>query len=71
MANAAKQIPTINIFPQNNDVIGLPKLDISTYNRFTTRLNELKVPNEFVYMAGANHYFSEPNNWQEVLAKLL
>lgn len=67
VANADRKIPTLNVLPQNNDIQGLPKQDMATYNAFTTRLNELKVPNQFYFVTGANHYFSQPGKWQEVL----
>jgi acetyl esterase/lipase len=70
-ANTTKLVPTLNIFPQNNDVAGLPKLDLQTYNRFTTRLNELKVSNEFFFMAGSDHGFSRPGDWQQVVDKTI
>lgn len=66
-ANANKKISTLNIFPQNNTVMGLPNQDLSTYDRFTARLDELKVPNEFLYVDGADHNFSQTGKWQLVL----
>jgi acetyl esterase/lipase len=66
-ANETKRIPTLNIFPQNNDVDGLPNQDLTTYAGFTNRLNELKVPNQFLFVAGADHVFSKPADWEKVL----
>jgi acetyl esterase/lipase len=71
VVNDVKKVPTLNIFPQNNFVDGLPLQDRVTYNKFTARLNELKVPNEFFYVAGADHSFSKQGNWQLVLEKSL
>ncbi|MFI5452069.1 alpha/beta hydrolase [Pedobacter sp. UC225_61] len=66
-ATENKRISTINIFPQNNEVMGLPNQDLATFDRFTTRLDELKVPNEFLYVSGADHNFSQTGKWQLVL----
>ncbi|RZL36006.1 MAG: alpha/beta hydrolase [Pedobacter sp.] len=67
VANADRKIPTLNVLPENNDLQGLPKQDITTYSAFRARLNELKVPNQFFYVVGANHFFSQTGKWQEVL----
>lgn len=67
VANADRKIPTLNVLPENNDLQGLPKQDITTYNTFRARLNELKVPNQFFYVVGANHFFSQTGKWQQVL----
>ncbi|TKC04758.1 alpha/beta hydrolase [Pedobacter polaris] len=69
VANTTQKIPTLNVFPQNNNVQGLPRQDIVTYHTFTAKLNELKVPNEFYFVEGSDHYFSQNGKWQLVLAK--
>lgn len=46
-ANADRKIPTLNVLPENKDLQGLPKQDITTYNAFRARLNKLNVPNLF------------------------
>ncbi|RZJ78529.1 MAG: alpha/beta hydrolase [Flavobacterium sp.] len=71
VANARKKIPTINVFPQNNDVAGLPKQDIRTFSAFTEKLNTFEIPNEFVYVAGADHVFSKREDWILILEKSL
>jgi acetyl esterase/lipase len=71
VANANKLIPTINIFPENNISIGLPKQDISVFNAFTVKLNSLKIPNEFVFVAGADHTLAGTGQWQSVLEKTI
>lgn len=71
VANDQKRIPTFTVVPETNEVLGFPKLDISTYNRFTTRLTALKIPNEFYYVPGADHYFSRQGDWYEVLDQTL
>ena len=68
-ANANKKIPTLNVFPENNEVDGLPKQDLTTYNNFTTQLKQLKVPNQFVFVPRADHIFSDPRDWELVLLK--
>lgn len=67
LANENRQIPTLTIFPENNNVMGLPAMDYSTCQNFITRLNELKVPNQFIFMPGANHYFDRNGDWVTVL----
>jgi len=58
VANDTQKIPTLNIFPELNDVGGLPKQGRATFNAFTTKLNSLSVPNKFVQIAGADHEFT-------------
>ncbi len=70
-ANTTKKVPALNIFPQDNNVDGLPLQDRATYDKFTARLDELKVPNEFFYVAGADHAFSKPGNMSVVLEKTI
>ncbi len=65
--NANRLIPTINIFPQNNISIGFPKQDISVFNSFTAKLNDLKIKNQFVTIVGADHFLSRPEDWQFAL----
>lgn len=69
VANDKRPVPTLNVFPQNNDVAGLPKQDLTTFRNFTDKLNNLKIPNEFVFVAGANHVFSKADDWQLILDK--
>ncbi|MGF1923486.1 MAG: alpha/beta hydrolase family protein, partial [Bacteroidia bacterium] len=57
-ANAARKIPTLTVFPELNDVNGLPKQNRPTFDAFTTKLNSLGVPNKFVQIAGADHEFT-------------
>ncbi|MEE1947204.1 alpha/beta hydrolase [Pedobacter sp. KR3-3] len=68
-ANASRKIPTLNVFPENNDIDGLPKQDFNTYSAFGAQLNLLKVPNELMFVAGANHTFSQAGKWVLVLDK--
>lgn len=69
VANATRKIPTLNVFPEHNDVAGLPKQDYNTYLTFAAKLNELKVPTELMFVAGANHEFSQDGKWLMVLDK--
>lgn len=59
VANASQKIPTLTIFPELNDVNGLPKQNRTTFDAFTAKLNSLGVPNKFVQVAGADHEFSK------------
>jgi len=69
VANEKKRVPTLNVFPQNNYVDGLPLQGRATYDQFTLRLNTLKVPNEFYYVQGADHAFSKSIHMQDALDK--
>lgn len=57
--------PTLNIRPENNAVFGV---DVSKplYISFTRVLNDNKVPNKYVEIAGADHGFGQPGNWDRV-----
>lgn len=70
-ANSAQKIPTLNIFPQNNVVEGLPKQDKPTFDAFTNKLNQLAVPNKFVQIPGADHSFTTAGSIQLVFVELL
>jgi acetyl esterase/lipase len=67
VANASQKIPTLTVFPENNDVMGLPKQGRPTFDAFTSKLNSLGIPNKFVQVAGADHEFSKPGNFTIVL----
>jgi acetyl esterase/lipase len=71
VANANKKVPTLSIFPEHNDVNGLPKQGITTFEAFTAKLNSLGVPNKFVQIAGADHEFSKPGNISAVLKETI
>ncbi len=73
VANANQKIPTLTIFPQNNVVLGFPKQDRATFDRFTAKLNEVEVgvPNKFVQIPGADHSFSSAVSLQLVFIELL
>ena len=62
VANASQKIPTLTVFPELNDVNGLPKQNRATFDAFTAKLNSLAVPNKFVQVAGADHEFSKIGN---------
>lgn len=57
VVHANKPVPIINIFPEFNFVLDLPRQDRATYDRFTNRLNDLGIPNHFVQINGADHGF--------------
>jgi acetyl esterase/lipase len=71
VANANQKIPTLSIFPEFNDVNGLPKQGKATFDAFTAKLNSLGVPNKFVQIAGADHEFSKPGNVSAVLKETI
>lgn len=71
VANATQKIPTLTIFPELNDVNGLPKQTRATFDAFTTKLTSLGVPNKFVQIAGADHEFSKPGNIEAVLKETI
>lgn len=69
VANKDKRIATLNVFPEYNNVEGLPKQDVFTYHKFSESLNRLKVPNEFLLVPGADHDISKETDWIIVLEK--
>ena len=71
VANSNQKIPTLTIFPENNVVGDLPKQGRATFDAFTTKLNQLSVPNKFVQIAGADHNFTKTGNIQLVFVELL
>ncbi len=71
VANASKKIPTLTVFPELNDVNGLPKQNRAAFDAFTTKLNSLGVPNKFVQVAGADHEFSKMGNSDIVLKETI
>ena len=60
-----RQIPTLNIKPEHNEVGG-PDVSGPEFDNFTSVLNSKNIPNKFVLMAGADHGFSHPGEWQKV-----
>ena len=71
VANASQKIPTLTVFPELNDVNGLPKQNRATFDAFTVKLNSLGVPNKFVQVAGADHEFSKMGNVEVVLKETI
>lgn len=71
VANASQKIPTLTVFPELNDVNGLPKQNRAAFDAFTTKLNSLAVPNKFVQVAGADHEFSKIGNIDIVLKETI
>lgn len=67
VANASQKIPTLTVFPELNDVNGLPKQNRATFDAFTSKLTSLGVPNKFVQIAGADHEFTKAGNVDIVL----
>ncbi|MGV3547719.1 MAG: alpha/beta hydrolase [Pedobacter sp.] len=71
VANTNQKVPTLNVFPQNNVVAGLPKQDRATFDAFTAKLNQVAVPNKFVQIPGADHSFTTVGSIQLVFVELL
>ncbi|MES2651903.1 MAG: alpha/beta hydrolase [Bacteroidota bacterium] len=71
VANSDKKIPTLTVFPELNDVNGLPKQNRATFDAFTAKLNSFGVPNKFVQVAGADHEFSKVGNVDIVLKETI
>ena len=68
VASASGGVPTINIRPENNVVIG-PDYSKAEYQKFTELLNTKSVPNKSVEVAGADHGFSKAGNWNLVISE--
>lgn len=71
VANTNQKVPTLNVFPEFNEVNGSPKQNRKTFDAFTTKLNSLGIPNKFVEVAGANHEFSKIGNFDIVLKETI
>lgn len=71
VANSNQKIPTLTIFPEFNEVYGLPKQNRTTFDAFTAKLNSLGVPNKFVQIAGADHEFTKVGNIDAVLKETI
>lgn len=67
IAYSGSAIPTLNIRPEFNSVFGEPDVSQLSYQAFTNTLNAKAVPNKWVEVAGANHVFSQPGNWDRVI----
>lgn len=67
LAFQGKAIATINIRPESNEVFELPDGSSVEYQRFTDILQSKSVPNKWVEVAGADHGFSKPGNWDLVI----
>lgn len=67
LAFQGRAIATINIRPESNDVFEIPDGSRDEYQRFTDVLQSKSVPNKWVEIAGADHGFSKPGNWDLVL----
>lgn len=59
-------ISTINIRPQFNDT-GMGDGSYALYEAFTNTLKSKGVPNKWVEVAGADHGFGQPGNWDLVI----
>ncbi|HTM99635.1 MAG TPA: alpha/beta hydrolase [Pedobacter sp.] len=71
VANASLKVPTLTVFPENNEVGDLPKQGRSTFDAFTNKLNSLGIPNKFVQLTGADHEFTKMGNVDAVLKETI
>ncbi len=71
VVHANKPIPIINVFPQLNFVLGFPRQDRQTYDRFTNRLNTLGIPNHFIQIDGAFHDFNDSQTRRNVVDRTI
>lgn len=62
-------VATINVRPEVNAVGDLPDGSRAEYQKFTDLLNAKSIPNKWVEVAGADHGFSKPGNWDTVTAE--
>lgn len=65
--NAEEVPPTINIRPENNILGDLPDNSATEYQKFTNLLNDKGIVNKYVQVAGADHGFGQPGNWDTVV----
>jgi acetyl esterase/lipase len=66
---SGKSISTINIRPESNNVADLPDGSKKEYETFTNSLNSKNIVNSMVEIPGADHGFSKPGNWNQVINK--
>ncbi|SFG67074.1 alpha/beta hydrolase [Pedobacter insulae] len=71
VANSNQKVPTLTVFPENNEVGDLPKQGRSTFDAFTNKLNSLGIPNKFVQLQGADHGFTKMGNVDAVLKETI
>ena len=67
LAYAGQARATINIRPEFNIILDMPDGSAAEYASLTGVLNDKKVPNKFVFVAGADHGFGHTGNWQTVV----
>lgn len=60
-------IPTLNIRPEFNNVFNMPDASKNSYQVFTNTLNNKGIPNKWIEVAGADHGFGQPGNWELVV----
>lgn len=67
LANNGTAIPTVNIRPQFNTVFDMSDVSKQEYKLFTNLLTSKNVINKWLEITGADHGFSKPGNWDEVI----
>ncbi len=68
VANNTGGIPTISVRPEDNTVGPIPDVSELQYNSLTTLLNSKGSASTHVMIAGADHGFGQPGNWDQVVA---
>lgn len=69
VVSSGKGKPTINIRPENNELFNMPDVSATLYEAFTNVLNSKSIPNRYIEIAGADHGFSKPGNWDKVITE--
>lgn len=71
VANNGSAIATINIRPEFNVVFNMEDASKPLYQAFTQLLTSKQVKNKWVEVAGADHGFGQPGNWELVVNEML
>lgn len=71
VANTGSAIATVNIRPEFNVVFNLEDASKLLYQAFTQLLTSKQVKNKWVEVAGADHGFGQPGNWELVTNEML
>ncbi|WP_119080416.1 alpha/beta hydrolase [Chitinophaga alhagiae] len=69
VASGGSARATINIRPENNEAFNMPDVSKTLCDAFTNALNDKQVPNKHVQVNGADHGFSKPGNWEQVISE--
>lgn len=67
VANNTGGVPTISVRPEDNAIGSIPDFSELQYNSLTALLNNKGSASTHVVIAGADHGFGQPGNWDEVV----